>query len=39
MWQKSNKFFESLMILPAMAAFYLFDAKVLSIRSTSGKSM
>jgi len=27
------------MIIPAMATFYLFDSKVLSIRSTSGKSM
>jgi signal peptidase I len=36
---KVTKFFDGLMIIPAIAAFYLFDSKVLSIRSTSGKSM
>lgn len=36
---RTKKFFEGLMIIPAIAGFYLFDAKVLSIRSTSGKSM
>lgn len=39
MWKGSTRFFEGLMIVPAIAAFYLFDAKVLSIRSSSGKSM
>lgn len=27
------------MVFPAIATFYLFDSKVISIRSTSGKSM
>lgn len=39
MWNKSSKFFESLMIIPAIATFYLFDSKVISIRATSGQSM
>lgn len=31
--------FENLAIIPAIATFYIFDTKIISIRSTSGKSM
>ncbi len=36
---RGTKFFEGLIIIPAILSFYLFDSKVLAIRSTSGKSM
>lgn len=39
MWGRSAKIFENLAIIPAIATFYIFDSKVVSIRSTSGKSM
>ena len=36
---RRTKFFEGLIIIPAILSFYLFDSKVLAIRSTTGKSM
>lgn len=39
MWNKVSSIFSNLMVIPAIATFYLIDAKVISIRSTSGKSM
>lgn len=39
MWSKMSGVFSNLMVIPAIATFYLIDAKIISIRSTSGKSM
>lgn len=36
---KITKVLDKLMIIPAIASFYLIDAKVISVRQTSGKSM
>lgn len=39
MWNKIGTFAGNLMVIPAIATFYLIDSKIISIRSTSGKSM
>lgn len=36
---KITKVLDKLMIIPAIASFYIIDAKVISVRQTSGKSM
>ncbi len=39
MWKKLGDFFQSAMIVPAIAAFYIFDSKVISVRCSTGQSM
>lgn len=39
MWKKIGNFFQGAMIVPAIAAFYLFDSKIISVRCSTGQSM
>ena len=39
MWGKTKHMLEGMMVIPAIATFYILDSKVISIRSTSGASM
>lgn len=39
MWNRLSNFFGNIIVIPAIATFYLLDQKVIAVRSTTGKSM